>query len=124
MLLNIYRDNWSCFDQSVCSQRNGGLFGNHVNHVNGDQRNSMNLTKATQRPLQIHLPPNHGKPPYSHLNNSCFKSPKSTNANLNNANVSSFPGSKVHRPSTNGFPTRGSCFKNDHDTRKKSYAKR
>ncbi|XP_048873749.1 voltage-dependent L-type calcium channel subunit alpha-1D-like isoform X2 [Brienomyrus brachyistius] len=111
-------------DDEDIYRRNGGLFGNHVNHVNGDQRNSMHLTKATQRPLQIHLPPNHGKPPYSHLNNSCFKSPKSTNANLNNANVSSFPGSKVRRPSTNGFPARGSCFKNDHDTRKKSYAKR
>ncbi|XP_037832719.1 voltage-dependent L-type calcium channel subunit alpha-1D isoform X16 [Kryptolebias marmoratus] len=32
-------------------RRNGGLFGNHVNH--GDQQGSSHLTTVTQRPLQI-----------------------------------------------------------------------
>ncbi|XP_029912124.1 voltage-dependent L-type calcium channel subunit alpha-1D isoform X2 [Myripristis murdjan] len=34
-------------------RRNGGLFGNHINHVNGDQRGSSHPTTVTQRPLQI-----------------------------------------------------------------------
>ncbi|XP_026189428.1 voltage-dependent L-type calcium channel subunit alpha-1D [Mastacembelus armatus] len=34
-------------------RRNGGLFGNHVNHVSGDQQGSSHLTTVTQRPLQI-----------------------------------------------------------------------
>ncbi|KAM4562919.1 voltage-dependent L-type calcium channel subunit alpha-1D [Odontesthes bonariensis] len=34
-------------------RRNGGLFGNHVNHVGGDQQGSSYPTTATQRPLQI-----------------------------------------------------------------------
>uniref|UniRef100_A0A6Q2YBA0 Voltage-dependent L-type calcium channel subunit alpha n=1 Tax=Esox lucius TaxID=8010 RepID=A0A6Q2YBA0_ESOLU len=55
-------------------RRNGGLFGNHVNHMNGDhhRRSSGHQTNATQRPLQVQPPPHY--------------SPKSTNINLNNAN--------------------------------------
>ncbi|AWP09431.1 putative voltage-dependent L-type calcium channel subunit alpha-1D-like [Scophthalmus maximus] len=34
-------------------RRNGGLFGNHVNHVCGDQGGSSHPTTTTQRPLQI-----------------------------------------------------------------------
>ncbi|KAF7658265.1 hypothetical protein LDENG_00014960 [Lucifuga dentata] len=34
-------------------RRNGGLFGNHVNHVSGDLQSSSHPTTATQRPLQI-----------------------------------------------------------------------
>ncbi|KAM4610826.1 voltage-dependent L-type calcium channel subunit alpha-1D [Polymixia lowei] len=34
-------------------RRNGGLFGNHVNHVNGDQRGFAHLSNVTQRPLQV-----------------------------------------------------------------------
>ncbi|XP_056131493.1 voltage-dependent L-type calcium channel subunit alpha-1D [Lampris incognitus] len=34
-------------------RRNGGLFGNHVNHINGDQRGSTHLSNVTQRPLQV-----------------------------------------------------------------------
>ncbi|XP_058499061.1 voltage-dependent L-type calcium channel subunit alpha-1D isoform X9 [Solea solea] len=34
-------------------RRNGGLFGNHVNHVSGGQQSSSHLTTVTQRPLQI-----------------------------------------------------------------------
>ncbi|XP_035015696.2 voltage-dependent L-type calcium channel subunit alpha-1D isoform X1 [Hippoglossus stenolepis] len=34
-------------------RRNGSLFGNHVNHVSGDQQGSSQPTTVTQRPLQI-----------------------------------------------------------------------
>ncbi|XP_063321241.1 voltage-dependent L-type calcium channel subunit alpha-1D isoform X11 [Pelmatolapia mariae] len=34
-------------------RRNGSLFGNHVNHVGGDQQGSSHPTTVTQRPLQI-----------------------------------------------------------------------
>lgn len=37
----------------VSLQRNGGLFGNHVNHVNADQQGYSHPTTVTQRPLQI-----------------------------------------------------------------------
>uniref|UniRef100_A0A8C8MG16 Voltage-dependent L-type calcium channel subunit alpha n=1 Tax=Oncorhynchus tshawytscha TaxID=74940 RepID=A0A8C8MG16_ONCTS len=93
-------------------RRNGGLFGNHVNHVNGDhhRRSSSHQTNATQRPLQVQPPPHY--------------SPKSTNINLNNANVSSLPngGGHHHRyyehapPPANGYPGhRGSPYYPDYD---------
>ncbi|KAM3618553.1 uncharacterized protein V6R79_021738 [Siganus canaliculatus] len=34
-------------------RRNGGLFGNHVNHVSADKQGYSHLTTVTQRPLQI-----------------------------------------------------------------------
>ncbi|KAM7404441.1 hypothetical protein PAMP_011786 [Pampus punctatissimus] len=34
-------------------RRNGGLFGNHVNHVSPDQQGASHPTTVTQRPLQI-----------------------------------------------------------------------
>ncbi|XP_054868925.1 voltage-dependent L-type calcium channel subunit alpha-1D isoform X7 [Amphiprion ocellaris] len=34
-------------------RRNGGLFGNHINHFSGDQPGSFHPTTVTQRPLQI-----------------------------------------------------------------------
>nr|XP_046252742.1 voltage-dependent L-type calcium channel subunit alpha-1D isoform X3 [Scatophagus argus] len=34
-------------------RRNGGLFGNHVNHVSADKQGHSYLTTVTQRPLQI-----------------------------------------------------------------------
>lgn len=37
----------------VSLQRNGGLFGNHVNHVSADQQGYSHPTTVTQRPLQI-----------------------------------------------------------------------
>lgn len=37
----------------VSLQRNGSLFGNHVNHVSVDQQGSSHPTTVTQRPLQI-----------------------------------------------------------------------
>ncbi|KAK3536780.1 hypothetical protein QTP86_025090, partial [Hemibagrus guttatus] len=97
-------------------RRNGGLFGNHINHINGDpHRGSGHQTNATQRPLQVHPPPhyadmeqpvgrldranamaqhNHHHHHHHHHHNhhnSYSKSPKSTNINLNNANMSSLP---------------------------------
>ncbi|XP_053098404.1 calcium channel, voltage-dependent, L type, alpha 1D subunit, a isoform X13 [Pangasianodon hypophthalmus] len=100
---------------AITLQRNGGLFGNHINHINGDpHRGSGHQTNATQRPLQVHPPPhyadmeqpvgrldranamaqhNHHHHHHHHHNhhNSYSKSPKSTNINLNNANMSSLP---------------------------------
>uniref|UniRef100_A0A4W6C1C2 Voltage-dependent L-type calcium channel subunit alpha n=1 Tax=Lates calcarifer TaxID=8187 RepID=A0A4W6C1C2_LATCA len=85
-------------------RRNGGLFGNHINHVSGDQQGSSHPTTVTQRPLQI-LPfsckmnsspiqyNHHYHPPhpynYPHCNSTCHQSPIPSNANLNNANVPS-----------------------------------
>uniref|UniRef100_A0A8C7TZ88 Voltage-dependent L-type calcium channel subunit alpha n=1 Tax=Oncorhynchus mykiss TaxID=8022 RepID=A0A8C7TZ88_ONCMY len=80
------------------SRRNGVLFANHTNHVNGDHRGSV-----TQRPLQVPPPSCHafvepsqvgseegaGDPhPYNHY---YPKSPMSSNANLNNANIPTLP---------------------------------
>ncbi|XP_031681388.1 voltage-dependent L-type calcium channel subunit alpha-1D isoform X1 [Oncorhynchus kisutch] len=127
-------------------RRNGGLFGNHVNHVNGDhhRRSSSHQTNATQRPLQVQPPPHyaHMEQPvgrlcranamshpnhhhrHHHHNSSYGKSPKSTNINLNNANVSSLPngGGHHHRyyehapPPANGYPGhRGSPYYPDYD---------
>ncbi|XP_026077606.1 voltage-dependent L-type calcium channel subunit alpha-1D-like isoform X10 [Carassius auratus] len=113
-------------------RRNGGLFGNHINHVNGDtRRSSGHQTNATQRPLQVQPPPHyaHMEQPvgrlgranimaqqnhhrhhhhHHHHHNSYNKSPKSTNINLNNANVSSLPNGGhnryyEHMPA-NGYP--------------------
>lgn len=95
-------------------QRNGGLFGNYINHVSADKQGYCHLTTVTQRPLQI-LPlscssaveptttdgsasgeerqmnpstiHNHYHQPHNHP--SCHQSPIPSNANLNNANVPS-----------------------------------
>ncbi|KAJ7999742.1 hypothetical protein DPEC_G00197570 [Dallia pectoralis] len=126
-------------------RRNGGLFGNHVNHMNGDhhRRSSLHQTNATQRPLQVQPPPHyahmeqpvgrlgranamsHPHPNHHHHHNSSYgKSPKSTNINLNNANVSSLPngGGHHHRyyehtpPPANGYPGhRGGPYYPDYD---------
>uniref|UniRef100_A0A4W5R8F1 Voltage-dependent L-type calcium channel subunit alpha n=1 Tax=Hucho hucho TaxID=62062 RepID=A0A4W5R8F1_9TELE len=126
-------------------RRNGGLFGNHVN---GDhhRRSSGHQTNATQRPLQVQPPPHyaHMEQPvgrlcranamshpnhhhhhrHHHHNSSYGKSPKSTNINLNNANVSSLPngGGHHHRyyehapPPANGYPGhRGGPYYPDYD---------
>uniref|UniRef100_A0A674EW28 Voltage-dependent L-type calcium channel subunit alpha n=1 Tax=Salmo trutta TaxID=8032 RepID=A0A674EW28_SALTR len=100
-------------------RRNGGLFGNHINHVNGDHHRCSpgQQTNATRRPLQVQPPPHyaHMEQPvgrlcranvmshphpnhhhHHHHNSSYGKSPKSTNVNLNNANVSSLPNGGGH----------------------------
>uniref|UniRef100_A0A3Q2FCL5 Voltage-dependent L-type calcium channel subunit alpha n=1 Tax=Cyprinodon variegatus TaxID=28743 RepID=A0A3Q2FCL5_CYPVA len=90
-------------------RRNGGLFGNHINHIGTDHTQP---TTVTQRPLQIlssHCTPsivptqicrqmnsspihyNHHHSPhlydYPHCNSTSPQSPIPSNANLNNANV-------------------------------------
>ncbi|XP_023812216.1 voltage-dependent L-type calcium channel subunit alpha-1D isoform X10 [Oryzias latipes] len=98
-------------------RRNGGLFGNHVDCVSGDQQGSHPPTTVTQRPLQI-LPfscsasiaptqnnrtsssGREGDEEYNHhqtplpdgsprCNFTVHRSPIPSNANLNNANVPS-----------------------------------
>uniref|UniRef100_A0A8C7D7Q8 Voltage-dependent L-type calcium channel subunit alpha n=1 Tax=Oncorhynchus kisutch TaxID=8019 RepID=A0A8C7D7Q8_ONCKI len=108
-------------------RRNGGLFGNHINHVNGDhhRRSSGQQTNTTQRPLQVQPPPHYHPNQHHHHHNSSYgKSPKSTNVNLNNANVSSLPngGGHHHRyyeytpPPANGYPGhRGGLYYTDFD---------
>uniref|UniRef100_A0A674E4H7 Voltage-dependent L-type calcium channel subunit alpha n=1 Tax=Salmo trutta TaxID=8032 RepID=A0A674E4H7_SALTR len=115
------------------SRRNGVLFANHTNHINGDHRGSV-----TQRPLQVPPPSCHafvepsqvgpeegaGDPhPYNHY---YPKSPMSSNANLNNANIPTVPsltkGGQRHclhreHSSANGTPSSSSHRKSvDFDT--------
>uniref|UniRef100_A0A3B3TTE5 Calcium channel, voltage-dependent, L type, alpha 1D subunit, a n=1 Tax=Poecilia latipinna TaxID=48699 RepID=A0A3B3TTE5_9TELE len=92
-------------------RRNGGLFGNHLMN-GGHRRANGHQTNTTQRPLQVQPPPHyaHMEQPVGRLSranamahpnhhhhhhhhhhrhhNSYGKSPKSTNINLNNANMS------------------------------------
>uniref|UniRef100_A0A670I3Z0 Voltage-dependent L-type calcium channel subunit alpha n=1 Tax=Podarcis muralis TaxID=64176 RepID=A0A670I3Z0_PODMU len=91
--------------------RNGALFGNHVNHVSNDTRDSFQQINTTHRPLHVqrpsipsavettekNVPPpagnslfhNHHSHHSHHNHNSVGKHvPNSTNANLNNANMS------------------------------------
>ncbi|XP_048347349.1 voltage-dependent L-type calcium channel subunit alpha-1D isoform X2 [Sphaerodactylus townsendi] len=92
-------------------KRNGALFGNHVNHVPNDTRDSFQQINTTQRPLHVQRPSipsasetteknvhpstgnsvfhNHHSHHHHHHHNSIGKHvPNSTNANLNNANMS------------------------------------
>ncbi|XP_053326031.1 voltage-dependent L-type calcium channel subunit alpha-1D [Spea bombifrons] len=80
-------------------RRNGGLFGNHVNHVANDRQDSYQ-TNTMRRPLHVQRPPvrptgDTERPFYSHAGNAVHRNHgyaghrvyNSTNANLNNANV-------------------------------------
>ncbi|XP_055748789.1 voltage-dependent L-type calcium channel subunit alpha-1D-like isoform X4 [Salvelinus fontinalis] len=110
-------------------RRNGVIFSNHTNHVNGNHRGSAHQTKVTQRPLQVPPPSCHasGEPSQvgseeragePHWYNYYYpKSPISSNANLNNANVHPVPSLNnggqrrcLHRdhPSANGAPSSSS----------------
>ncbi|CAG06879.1 unnamed protein product, partial [Tetraodon nigroviridis] len=114
-------------------RRNGGLFANHLMN-GGHRRSNGHQTNATQRPLQVQPPPHyaHMEQPVGRLSranamshhnhhhhhhhhhhhrrhhNSYGKSPKSTNINLNNANVSTLPNGGHHRyyehAPPNGYP--------------------
>ncbi|XP_040850569.1 voltage-dependent L-type calcium channel subunit alpha-1D isoform X2 [Ochotona curzoniae] len=91
-------------DDDDVFKRNGALLGNHVNHVNSDRRESLQQTNTTHRPLHVQrpsVPPARDTekplfPPAGnsvchnhHSHNSIGKQvPTSTNANLNNANMS------------------------------------
>uniref|UniRef100_A0A3B3IKZ3 Voltage-dependent L-type calcium channel subunit alpha n=1 Tax=Oryzias latipes TaxID=8090 RepID=A0A3B3IKZ3_ORYLA len=118
--LRLWRTFQYAFTLSVPSQRNGGLFGNHLMN-GGHRRSNGHQTNATQRPLQVQPPPHyaHMEQPVGRLSranamshpnhrhhhhhhhhrhhNSYGKSPKSTNINLNNANMSSLPNGGHHR---------------------------
>ncbi|XP_014842972.1 PREDICTED: voltage-dependent L-type calcium channel subunit alpha-1D-like isoform X12 [Poecilia mexicana] len=116
---------------AIALQRNGGLFGNHLMN-GGHRRANGHQTNTTQRPLQVQPPPHyaHMEQPVGRLSranamahpnhhhhhhhhhhrhhNSYGKSPKSTNINLNNANMSSLPNGGHHiyyeRAPPNGYP--------------------
>uniref|UniRef100_A0A8C3RH60 Voltage-dependent L-type calcium channel subunit alpha n=1 Tax=Cyanoderma ruficeps TaxID=181631 RepID=A0A8C3RH60_9PASS len=88
-------------------KRNGALFGNHINHISSDRRDSFQQINTTHRPLHVQRPSipsasDTEKNMYHQAGNSVYHNhhhhnsvgkhvPNSTNANLNNANVS-----KVH----------------------------
>ncbi|KAJ8015836.1 hypothetical protein DPEC_G00000490 [Dallia pectoralis] len=95
----VGRHSFTSMNSTIALQRNGVLFSNHTNHVNGQ-------TSVTQRPLQF--PPHSchtsiersqlgseerasNSYPYNH----CY--PISSNANLNNANVPTVPTLSVRR---------------------------
>ncbi|XP_069499722.1 voltage-dependent L-type calcium channel subunit alpha-1D isoform X1 [Ambystoma mexicanum] len=98
-------------------RRNGGLFGNHVNHVSNDSRESFQQTNTTHRPLHVQrqsipFANEAEKAMYTgnsvyHNHNSVGKQvPNSTNANLNNANMSIMVNGKhlgLQHASENGY---------------------
>ncbi|XP_066470019.1 voltage-dependent L-type calcium channel subunit alpha-1D isoform X2 [Tiliqua scincoides] len=101
-------------------KRNGALFGNHINHVSSETRDSFQQINTTHRPLHVQRPsipsasetteknvhPSTGNSLFHnhhshhshhshHNHNSVGKQvPNSTNANLNNANMSKVPNGK------------------------------
>uniref|UniRef100_A0A8D2NGX3 Voltage-dependent L-type calcium channel subunit alpha n=1 Tax=Zonotrichia albicollis TaxID=44394 RepID=A0A8D2NGX3_ZONAL len=100
-------------------KRNGALFGNHINHISSDRRDSFHQINTTHRPLHVQRPsiPSASDPEknmYHQAGNSVYHNhhnhnsvgkhvPNSTNANLNNANVSKVhgkhPTSQLHQRS-------------------------
>nr|DBA18678.1 TPA: hypothetical protein GDO54_016898 [Pyxicephalus adspersus] len=130
-------------DEEDIYRRNGGLFGNHVNHVGNDRRDSYQQTNTTRRPLHVQRPSirsasDTDKSVYSHSGNHVHHNhhnhtysgkhvPNSTNANLNNANVFK-PANGKHsslavqnHTSENGYYT---YSRNDYEKPRKSSIKR
>ncbi|XP_076787432.1 voltage-dependent L-type calcium channel subunit alpha-1D isoform X4 [Arvicanthis niloticus] len=123
-------------------KRNGALLGNHVNHVNSDRRDSLQQTNTTHRPLHVQrpsippasdtekplFPPAGNSVCHSHHNhNSIGKQvPTSTNANLNNANMSKAAHGKrpsignLEHVSENGHYS----YKHDRELQRRSSIKR
>uniref|UniRef100_A0A8B9FWX6 Voltage-dependent L-type calcium channel subunit alpha n=1 Tax=Amazona collaria TaxID=241587 RepID=A0A8B9FWX6_9PSIT len=124
-------------------KRNGALFGNHVNHISSDRRDSFQQINTTHRPLHVQRPSipsasDTEKNMYHQAGNSVYHNhhnhnsvgkqvPNSTNANLNNANVSkvvhgkhtSF-GNHEHR-SENSYH----CYsRTDHEKRRRPSSRR
>uniref|UniRef100_A0A8B9IK65 Voltage-dependent L-type calcium channel subunit alpha n=1 Tax=Anser cygnoides TaxID=8845 RepID=A0A8B9IK65_ANSCY len=120
-------------------KRNGALFGNHINHISSDRRDSFQQINTTHRPLHVQRPSipsasDTEKNPYPQTGNSIYHNhhnhnsvgkqvPNSTNANLNNANVSKVVhgkhtnfGNHEHR-SENGYH---SYPRADHEKRRRS----
>ncbi|XP_054035239.1 voltage-dependent L-type calcium channel subunit alpha-1D [Dryobates pubescens] len=123
-------------------KRNGALFGNHINHISSDRRDSFQQINTTHRPLHVQRPSipsasDTEKTMYSQAGNSVYHNhhhhnsigkqvPNSTNANLNNANVSKVHGkhtnfgNREHR-SENGYH---SYSRTDHDKRRRPSSRR
>uniref|UniRef100_K7F622 Voltage-dependent L-type calcium channel subunit alpha n=1 Tax=Pelodiscus sinensis TaxID=13735 RepID=K7F622_PELSI len=124
-------------------KRNGALFGNHINHVSSDRRDSFQQINTTHRPLHVQRPSipsasDTEKNIYHQTSNSVFHNhhnhnsigkhvPNSTNANLNNANMSKVAngrhpniGNHEHR-SENGYH---SYSKADNGRHRRSNSKR
>ncbi|XP_074929333.1 voltage-dependent L-type calcium channel subunit alpha-1D isoform X2 [Chelonoidis abingdonii] len=124
-------------------KRNGALFGNLINHVSSDRRDSFQQINTTHRPLHVQRPSilsasDTEKNMYHQASNSIFHNhhnhnsigkhvPNSTNANLNNANVSKVAngrhpniGNHEHR-SENGYH---SYSRADHERPRRSNSKR
>ncbi|XP_073207653.1 voltage-dependent L-type calcium channel subunit alpha-1D isoform X5 [Lepidochelys kempii] len=124
-------------------KRNGALFGNNINHVCSDRRDSFQQINTTHRPLHVQRPSipsasNTEKNMYHQASNSVFHNhhnhnsigkhvPNSTNANLNNANMSKVAngrhpniGNHEHR-SENGYH---SYSRADHERHRRSNSKR
>ncbi|XP_065263281.1 voltage-dependent L-type calcium channel subunit alpha-1D isoform X2 [Emys orbicularis] len=124
-------------------KRNGALFGNHINHVSSDRRDSFQQINTTHRPLHVQRPSipsasDTEKNMYHQASNSVFHNhhnhnsigkhvPNSTNANLNNANMSKVAngrhpniGNHEHR-SENGYH---SYSRADHERHRRSNSKR
>uniref|UniRef100_A0A8C5R6D1 Voltage-dependent L-type calcium channel subunit alpha n=1 Tax=Leptobrachium leishanense TaxID=445787 RepID=A0A8C5R6D1_9ANUR len=121
-------------------RRNGGLFGNHVNHVVNDRRDSYQQTNTMRRPLHVQRPSirsasDTDKSVYSHTGNSVHHNHEfpgkqvanSTNANLNNANMCKSANGK-HTGLTVHYNTCENSFysypRNDYEKPRKSSIKR
>uniref|UniRef100_A0A8C3QBP4 Voltage-dependent L-type calcium channel subunit alpha n=1 Tax=Geospiza parvula TaxID=87175 RepID=A0A8C3QBP4_GEOPR len=118
-------------------KRNGALFGNHINHISSDRRDSFHQINTTHRPLHVQRPSipsasDTEKNMYHQAGNSVYHNhhnhnsvgkhvPNSTNANLNNANVSKVHGkhpsfgNREHR-SENGYRSHS---RTDHEKRRR-----
>lgn len=127
----------------IILQRNGALLGNHVNHVNSDRRDPLQQTNTTHRPLHVQrpsvppasdterplFPPAGNSGCHSHHNHNSIgkQAPSSTNANLNNANMSkAAPGKRpsignLEHMSENGHH---SSHKHDREPQRRSSIKR
>ncbi|NXR90481.1 CAC1D protein, partial [Hypocryptadius cinnamomeus] len=123
-------------------KRNGALFGNHINHISSDRRDSFQQINTTHRPLHVQRPSipsasDTEKNMYHQAGNSVYHNhhnhnsvgkhvPNSTNANLNNANVSKVHGkhtsfgNREHR-SENGYRSHSRA---DHEKRRRPSSRR
>ncbi|KAF2987643.1 hypothetical protein EK904_006018, partial [Melospiza melodia maxima] len=119
-------------------KRNGALFGNHINHISSDRRDSFHQINTTHRPLHVQRPASDPeKNMYHQAGNSVYHNhhnhnsvgkhvPNSTNANLNNANVSKVHGkhpsfgNREHR-SENGYRSHS---RTDHEKRRRPSSRR
>ncbi|XP_041518300.1 voltage-dependent L-type calcium channel subunit alpha-1D isoform X4 [Microtus oregoni] len=129
-------------DEEDVFKRNGALLGNHVNHVNSDRRESLQQINTTHRPLHVQrpsIPPasdtekplfppagNSGCPNHHNHNSIGKHVPTSTNANLNNANMSKAAHGKrpsvgtLEHASENGHYS----YKHDRELQRRSSIKR